>query len=120
MGPTIVGAHGRQGQALVHSEPTSTSDDILGFPPDAFQNGDYAFFDAENNAGLIVGNYAAIMLVWPNSWGLCRNYALGWVGGVLYKYTYSTRKSTDSTRFGECQMGPLRSDIQIYILNTRI
>ena len=27
----------------------------LGFPPDAFQNGDYAFFDAENNAGLIVG-----------------------------------------------------------------
>ena len=92
----------------------------MGFPPDAFQNGDYAFFDAENNAGLIVGDYAAIMLVWPNSWGLCRNYALGWVGGVLYKYTYSTRKSTDSTRFGECEMGPLRSDIQIYILNTYV
>jgi hypothetical protein len=47
----------------------------LGFPPDAFQNGDYAFFDAENNAGLIVGDYAAIMLVALDSRGLCRNYA---------------------------------------------
>ena len=52
----------------------------LGLPPDAFQNGDYAFFDAENNAGRILGNYAAIlMLLWPILGGLCRNFKRYWV-----------------------------------------
>ena len=49
---------------------------VLGFPPDAFQNGDYAFFGAEKNAAKflgimptlcswcrILGDYADIMLV---------------------------------------------------------
>ena len=47
----------------------------LGFPPDADGNGNYAFFDAANYAAHLGRDYAGVMLLAPNSWGLCRNYA---------------------------------------------
>ena len=48
-----------------HGNYLATVNDNLGFPPDAFRNVDYAFYDAENYAGRIGRDYAGIMLMGP-------------------------------------------------------